>query len=146
MALGQMERDRVGASVQPLVSEGLTQLHDLLLELLGGAPGAGMGPPRPRLQARLTLGVEPLDQLLHPPPRHPVVAGDLAVGTPLHPDRRHHQPRQRHRAHLRIEVCTMSPDTCALCPETRLCRAHHQGSDQRKRWSVSHSGPVRTAA
>jgi hypothetical protein len=44
MALLQMERDGVGAGIQPLVGQGLAELDHLLTQRLWDALGAGVGP------------------------------------------------------------------------------------------------------
>ena len=51
------------------------------------------------VQPGFALGQEPLNEDLHPPPRHPVVPGDLALGAALAHNRRDHQPRHRHEPH-----------------------------------------------
>jgi hypothetical protein len=92
----EVEGDGMSAGVQALLDQGLAQRHDLLLHRRRGGLRAVSRATRPRLQAGLTLGVVAADQFLDPPPRHPVVAGDLALGAPLDPHRGDHQPCQRH--------------------------------------------------
>jgi hypothetical protein len=99
-----MEGDGVGSGVQPLVGQLLAELDDLLLELHRCLLRAAQGTPGARLQARLTVGLEPVDELMDPLPGDPVVPGHLRLCAPLELDRGDHQSSQRHRTPPRPEV------------------------------------------
>ena len=80
------------------------------------SPGVWSGCARGRrdrgLQARVALGQVALDQRDHPPPRHPVLPGDLALGPALDQHRRDDQLRHPHRPPL--------VSRCERCPETAV--------------------------
>jgi hypothetical protein len=101
---GEVEGDGVGPGVQASFIEVLPELHDLVLVLRGRPVGTARGAPGARLEPGLTLGIEPLDDLLDPPPGHPVVPGHLRLGPPQLLDRRDHQPPHRYRPPPSIEV------------------------------------------
>jgi hypothetical protein len=92
----QMERDRVRSRIQAFVGERLAQLDDFLLERVGDLVRTYSRPARPRLQASLTLGLEPTDQLVDPASGDPVVTGHLRLGASLQRDCGDHEPCKRH--------------------------------------------------
>jgi hypothetical protein len=96
VASAQVVGDRVGAGVEPFLGKLLSQADDLLLDLRGDPTPARPGPPRPGLKTVLTLGIEPADQLVDPPPGHPVVSGHPGLRAPFHPNGGDHELRQRH--------------------------------------------------
>ncbi len=97
VALGEVEPDRVGPGIKPLVGQVLAELDDLPLQGLRRAMGARPGQPRPGLETGLTLCIEASDELVDPLPGEPVVAGHLRLRPPLDPDRGDHEPCHRHR-------------------------------------------------
>jgi hypothetical protein len=118
----EVRRDRVRARVDAEVRELLAERHDIVLERPWGATRAPVRPPGPRLEPGLTLGVEAPAELVDPPRRDAVGPAHLRLRPSLDPDRRDHQPRQRHRPTPRDEVGTMSRDRPELSPENRHCR------------------------
>jgi hypothetical protein len=93
----EVDRDRMGSGIEPLVGELLPELHDLVLERLRDPVRARPGASRPRLEPGLTFGLEPPDELVDPPPRDAVVPSDLRLGPSLDHDRCDDQTCQRHR-------------------------------------------------
>jgi hypothetical protein len=122
---GQVGADGVRAGVQPLAGQLLAEPDDLILELDGDRPRAGVRTPRPRLERGLTLGLVPGDELADPESGDVVVAGHLALGASLDDDSGDDQSGLGHGLHLQQKVSTMSRDSCQLCPETRHLRARH---------------------
>src|SRR5215212_8764299 len=106
----QVSGDGFRAGVQPLLGQLLTQPKNHLLGVGVDLMKAGMRTAGPRLKGGNTLGVETFDQLLHPVPGDPVVAGHLALGPALHSDRGNDQLSHRHVA--------PPQKRCQLCPET----------------------------
>src|SRR5215212_7542808 len=106
----QVSGDGFRAAVQPLLGQLLTQPKNHLLGVGVDRMRAGMRTAGPRLKGGNTLGVETFDQLLHPVPGDPVVAGHLALGPALHSDRDNDQLSHRHVAPPKKR--------CQLCPET----------------------------
>src|ERR1700686_4192419 len=94
----------------PVAVEVLSQLDNLILEGLGGAPGAGQRSPRSWSQARIALGEVARNQGDHPASRHPVLTCNLTFGPPLDQHGRDHKICHSHRPPLRLR--------CARCPET----------------------------
>ena len=92
----EVDRNRVGPGIVTLLRQALAELDDLVLEGLGDPVPAPPGTPRPRLEPRLALGLEPPDELMDPAPREPVVSRHRRLRPPLDQDRRDHQPCQRH--------------------------------------------------
>jgi hypothetical protein len=109
--LGQVVGDGVRAGVQALLGKLFAERDDVLFDPGWGRVRAAVRTPGAWLEPGLAVGVVAAHELVHPPARHRIVAGDLADRPPLQSDRSDHQPRHRHRAHLPIEVCTMSRDT-----------------------------------
>jgi hypothetical protein len=100
----QVHRDRVGAGIQPRIGQVLADLDDLVLEVIADPVRARPRSARAWLESCLALGQEPPDELVHPPPGHPVVPGHHGLGSSLDQHRRDHQPRQRHRPPPWLEV------------------------------------------
>src|SRR6202051_5302950 len=94
----------------PVAVEVLSQLDNLILEGLGGAPGAGQRSPRSWSQARIALGEVARNQGDHPASRTPVLTCTLTFGPPLDQHGRDHKICHSHRPPLRLR--------CARCPET----------------------------
>ena len=99
----QVDSDRVGTGIDAEVGQLLAELDDLVLELLGRPCGL-LGDGEIAAPGPLPFGIEPPTELVDPPPGHPVVPGHLGLRPSLDPDRRDHEPRQRHRPPLRPEV------------------------------------------
>jgi hypothetical protein len=100
----EVEGDRVSPGVESLFAELLSDQDDLVLDLPTRALRNAFGPSRPGLKPGLALGVEPTDELVHPPPGDSVPPGDLGPRPPLEPDPSHDQPSQRHAPPPPIEV------------------------------------------
>jgi hypothetical protein len=92
------------AGFVPVLVEVLADRDDLVLDRVGGAARAAVRATGPGQQPCLALREVTPDQGDHPPPAHPVIAGDLALGTPLDQHRRDHQLLHAHRSPLGLQV------------------------------------------
>ena len=122
---GQVGGDGFRAGVQSLLGQLLTQPDDRILGVRVHRLRTGMRPSRPRLESCLALGAEPIDQLLHPIPGDPVVAGHLALGRPSTRTAVMISWALGHVAPPH-EVPTMSRDRCQLCRATSHHGAHYR--------------------
>ncbi len=110
VALVEVERDRRRTGFVPAPVEFLAQLHDLVLDRLNRPLWTCQRSPGPRGQTVLALGQVALHQGDHPPPRDPVLAGDLALGAAFDHNSRDDQLRHTHRSPL--------GSGCERCPAT----------------------------
>jgi hypothetical protein len=90
--------DSLGARVQTILGQLLTQPHDLVLHPQIDRVRIGMRAAGPRFERRLAVGLEAVDEFLHPDPGYSVLPGDFTLAPPLDRDGGDHEPGHRHGA------------------------------------------------
>jgi hypothetical protein len=106
----KMESDGRGTGFMPRLVEILADGDDLVLDRRVSPVRGVQRPSRPRFESGIAFGLITLHQRDHPPPRHPIVPGDLTLGSALDQYRHDNQPRHTHHSPLALR--------CERCPET----------------------------
>jgi hypothetical protein len=88
--------DRVSSGVESAFFEPLSEPNDVFLDFDRDLLRTPTRAPGPGLETCLTSGVIAPNELMDPLPRDAVAPGNVALCSPFHSDRSHHQLAKRH--------------------------------------------------